>query len=52
MNIIISDIKNNKQRPVKDVREVQHRGYYFEVIYKDNTSEKYPFKLYDVFQNR
>jgi hypothetical protein len=52
MNIVIYDIKNRKERSVKNVKEVQHRGHYFKVIYKNDTSEKYSFKLYDVFQNR
>ena len=52
MNIIISDIKNNKQRSVKNVQKVLNRGYYFKVVYKDNTYETYLFKYYDVFLNR
>lgn len=52
MNIIIRNIKNHKEKSVKNVKEVQPRGYYFTVIYKNDTSEKYSFKLYDVFQNR
>lgn len=52
MNIVIRNIKNNKEKSVKNVKEVQPRGHYFTVIYNNDTSEKYSFKLYDVFQNR
>lgn len=52
MKITILDIKTNKKKIFGDVVDVKPRGYYFEVVFKDNVTRRYSFKEYDVFQER
>ena len=52
MKITIMNIKTNKKIIMGNVMEVKPRGSYFEVVYKDNTTQKYSFKEHDVFQER
>ena len=52
MKITITDIKTNERTALCNVADVKPRGLYFEVVYEDNTVQKYSFKDHDVFQER
>ena len=52
MKITITNTKTNKRIVLGNVVDVKPRGSYFEVVYKDNTIQKYSFKDHDVFQER
>ena len=52
MKITITDIKTNEKTVLGNVVDVKPRGLYFEVVYQDNTVQKYSFRDHDVFQER